>query len=155
MTYNRRYKSIAPQLGHGLPVIHAPYAQRGHGLGSFFGSLAKRAMPILKEVGKRVLGTGLRIAEDVTKGRDIKQSIQRRAKDAALQAGQDAIGTLKRGVLGTADDVVPHKSKIKKRVNSGTRQKRGTPKHSRARIKRRNKRGRGHIDQGAGRDIFD
>jgi hypothetical protein len=160
MQYKRQYKSVTPQLqyGHGMPVFHGVYHQRGHGLGSFLGSLAKKAMPLLKEVGRRVLGTGLQIAEDVTKGRNIKQSIQHRAKDAAKRAGRDAIGKLKRDILGSQEDYddgppAPRKARVVKqqtRLNSKPRQK-----QKKKRIKGSKKRGRAHKERRATGDIFD
>jgi hypothetical protein len=88
------------QYGDGLRVFYGPYAQQGHGLGSFLGSLAKKAVPLLKEVGKRALKTGLHVAKNVLSGRNLQTSINSRAKQAAQQAGHDALGRLQSEFFG-------------------------------------------------------
>jgi hypothetical protein len=160
MQYKRQYKSVTPQLqyGHGMPVFHGVYDQRGHGLGSFLGSLAKKAMPLLKMVGKRALGTGLQIAQDVIKGRNIKQSIQHRGKDAVKRAGSDVLGKLNRDIFGSPEDAkyddgppLSRKARVIKqqaRLNS-------KPRLKKKRIKGSKKRNRSHKARKASKDIFE
>ena len=66
MNYNDYY---AQQAGGALPYFAGVQYQRGHGLGSLFGSLLRSAMPLIKRgavaLGKGALKTGVRIAGDV------------------------------------------------------------------------------------------
>jgi hypothetical protein len=136
-----------------MPVFYGPYSQRGHGLGSFLGSLAKKAMPLLKEVGRRVVQTGLQVAGDVIKGRNIKQSVTSRAREAAKQAGYDTIGKLKRDILGhDEEEEVPRRTRKRQRQakpNTKTRQNRSK------KIKRRGKATKTRRQPSASGDIFD
>jgi hypothetical protein len=73
-------------LGAGLPGFHAYKGyQRGAGLGNFFASLFRRALPFLKTaakaVGKQALSTGAHVAADVIDGREFKESIAAHGKD--------------------------------------------------------------------------
>ena len=71
--------------------------QRGHGLGSLFGGLIRSTMPLIKRgtmtLGKRALSTGVRIADDVISGQNIKTAAKRRV----TEAGKDLL----RGLLAT------------------------------------------------------
>ena len=58
------------------------YYHRGAGIGNFFKSLFRLAMPMLKTVGKHALVTGSKIADDVAQGRNLKESALERAKQA-------------------------------------------------------------------------
>ena len=82
MNYNDYY---ARQAGGALP-----YFQRGHGLGSLFGSLLRSAMPLIKRsavaLGKGALKTGVRIAGDVLSGQNIKTAAKRRVTDAVMSS---------------------------------------------------------------------
>ena len=58
-------------------VFHGGQIQRGYGLGSFFSSLARRALPFLKQgakaLGRAALKTGINVAQDVLAGKNVKQ----------------------------------------------------------------------------------
>ena len=64
--------------------------QKGHGLGSVFGSVLRAALPTLKTAGKKVLKTGLEtgvgIATDALKGKNIKTAARQRVTQAATKA---------------------------------------------------------------------
>ena len=94
MNYNDYYTR---QAGGALPYFVGARVQRGHGLGSLFGGLIRSAMPLIKRgavaLGKGALKTGMRIADDVMSGQNIKTAAKRRATDA----GKDLI----RGLLTT------------------------------------------------------
>ena len=85
MNYNDYY---ARQAGGALPYFAGAQYQRGHGLGSLFGSLLRSAMPLIKRgavaLGKGALKTGDRIAGDVLSGQNIKTAAKRRVTDAVL-----------------------------------------------------------------------
>ena len=85
MNYNDYY---ARQAGGALPYFAGAQYQRGHGLGSLFGSLLRSAMPLIKRgavaLGKGALKTGVRIAGGVLSGQNIKTAAKRRVTDALL-----------------------------------------------------------------------
>ena len=85
MNYNDYY---ARQAGGALPYFAGAQYQRGHGLGSLFGSLLRSAMPLIKRgavaLGKGALKTGVRIAGDVLSGQNIKTAAKRRVTDAVM-----------------------------------------------------------------------
>ena len=87
MNYNDYY---ARQAGGALPYFAGAQYQRGHGLGSMFGSLLRSAMPLIKRgavaLGKGALRTGVRIAGDVLSGQNIKTAAKRRVTDAVLSS---------------------------------------------------------------------
>lgn len=75
------------QIGGDLPGFRAFYPNhRGAGIGSFFKSLFRYAVPILKTVGKEALKTGSKIASDVASGQNFK--------DSALLHGKHAVGSI-------------------------------------------------------------
>ena len=89
MNYNDYY---VRQAGGALPYFAGAQYQRGHGLGSLFGSLLRSAMPLIKRgavaLGKGALKTGVRIAGDVLSGQNIKTAAKRRVTDAVLNPGK-------------------------------------------------------------------
>ena len=131
MNYNDYYTR---QAGGALPYFVGARVQRGHGLGSLFGGLIRSAMPLIKRgavaLGKGALKTGLRIADDVMSGQNIKTAAKRRATDA----GKDLI----RGLL-TTPGVRPQK-----------RIKRATAPRRVSAVKRRRK-----VQTIRERDVFD
>jgi hypothetical protein len=89
LNYYKHSIAIQPQyqIGGELPGYRAysPY-HRGAGLGSFFKSLFRVAMPLFKTVGKQALISGSKIAADVSQGIPLK--------DSAIAQGRDAAGEL-------------------------------------------------------------
>ena len=75
------------QVGNGGSYFSGAPFQRGYGLGSIFGSIAKLIMPLIKSgakaIGKLALKGGLGFALDVLAGKDAKQA----AVDRAWSAG--------------------------------------------------------------------
>jgi len=77
----------------------APY-HRGGGLGSFFQSLFRYAMPLLKTAGKHALITGSKVVADVTQGRNLQESLKEHGKAATssfLHETSDNIGQRGKG----------------------------------------------------------
>lgn len=77
------YKNQAVQSGHGLDGFHGSPYQRGAGLGNFFKSLFRIAVPVLKQaaratanrIGRQALTAAGNIAADVTAGRTLKDTV--------------------------------------------------------------------------------
>ena len=83
------------QAGRGYPVYVGTRYQRGHGLGSIFGSLFKSAVPLLKRgaktLGREALKTGLNLASDVMEGQNVTQAAKSRLKSTGQSLLQKAI----------------------------------------------------------------
>ena len=82
------------QKGHGLSVYRGTTIQRGHGIGGFFSTLLKGAMPLamkgLKAVGRQAISSGWNIAKDALSGRDVAQSARTNLK----RGGDNLVGRL-------------------------------------------------------------
>jgi hypothetical protein len=74
------------QAGNGLSFYQGSQQQQGHGLGGFFRSLFRAAVPLLKSgakaVGKQVLRSGVDLAQDALQGKNLKDSATQRLKEA-------------------------------------------------------------------------
>ena len=70
----------------------------GFGLGSLYRSLARAVMPLVKRgakaLGKSALNTGANVLKDVVAGKDLKQAIKAREKEALTDAKHKAINRL-------------------------------------------------------------
>jgi len=106
------------QIGGDLPGFKAfqPY-HRGGGIGNFFKSLFRYALPLLKTVGKEALVTSSKIASDVAEGRDFKDSFASHSKTAAgsllKQAGESL--SVQKGKGRNKRSRKPHKRRFKRR----------------------------------------
>ena len=80
-----------PQLGRGLPVYAGWRRQSGGGI---LGSIARFAMPILKNVGKRALNVAAKTAKDVVSGkRGVGAALKKHGKREAISAIHNLVGT--------------------------------------------------------------
>ena len=61
------------QRGGNVPFYRGPVLQRGYGLGSIFKSVARSVMPLLKEIRRSALTTGLEVLQDWQRVRISKQ----------------------------------------------------------------------------------
>ena len=78
------------QAGRGYPVYVGTRYQRGHGLGSIFGSLFK-SVPLLKR-GTKILGReAFKGASDVMEGQNVTQAAKSRLKSTGQNLFQKAI----------------------------------------------------------------
>ncbi len=87
------------QIGGGISV-YQPYNQFGYGLGNIFGSLFRRAIPLLKQganiLGKQALTTGGHILDDALSGKNIKKAAKDRLKQGGKDLGRSAVRAVKR-----------------------------------------------------------
>ena len=76
---NRGYyeQYYADQCGNGMNVFHGARGQRGHGVGSVLSGLFRSALPMIKNIGKQALQTGLNVATDVVQGNSFKDSLRK------------------------------------------------------------------------------
>lgn len=107
-----------------MSVYSGAQWQRGYGLGSVFGSLLRAAVPVLKSTGKSLAKqalktgteTGIALAQDALRGRNMKQ-----AKTRFAQAAADALGNVTRT----------------KTIKRRAKRKRATPVRGRTKTKRK------------------
>lgn len=119
------YNGQATQTGYGLPGFRGSPYQRGAGLGSFFRSLFRMAVPVLKTVGKKVgqqaLASGANIASDLLQGRSVGEALEEHGKAGAsklLRQAGDALGGQKGSGLGTRFSVANTTKRIKAPKNA-------------------------------------
>ena len=81
--------------------FHGDYVMRGHGLGSLFSSLFRRAIPLLKlggkYMGKKAMETGMHVLDDVIEGHSLKKSLKSNLKRAGQGVLKDVRVKLKGG----------------------------------------------------------
>ena len=68
--------------------------QRGYGLRSIFRSVVRSVRPLLKEIGKSALTTGLEVLQDVAKGENIKAAAKKRLKETSLAFLDDTVSRM-------------------------------------------------------------
>lgn len=123
------YNDQASQVGYGIIGFKGTHYQRGAGLGSFFRSLFRMAIPMIRSaathVGKQALASGAHMATDVLQGMPILQSLEERGKKGAANLFRQAGDALQKGRgLG----VRPKSIKETNDVFTSTKSKRGRKK---------------------------
>jgi hypothetical protein len=95
------YAAQAAQTGYGMEGFRGILHQRGAGLGSFFRSLFRMAVPILKttgrQIGKHALSAGANILSDVAQGRPLFESARQHTKEEASHLFKDVGESLQSG----------------------------------------------------------
>lgn len=95
------YGNQAFQTGFGLEGFRGVPYQRGAGLGSFFKSLFRMAVPVIKSVGrtagKHALAAGANVMTDFAQGRPIVESLKKHSKSEAAKLLREAEETLQEG----------------------------------------------------------
>lgn len=95
------YAAQAAQTGHGMEGFKGVPYQRGAGLGSFFRSLFRMAVPILKStgrnLGKHALTAGANILSDVAQGRPLYDSTREHARSETSRFLKDTADSMQTG----------------------------------------------------------
>lgn len=99
------YRQQAIQSGHGIDGFHGSQFQRGAGLGNFFRSLFRVAVPVLRQaakataarVGKQAVSAVGHIAADVAGGAKLKDTLLSRGKEAASNVLRESAEALQAG----------------------------------------------------------
>lgn len=95
------YTNQADQIGYGMIGFKGFPYQRGGGIGSFFRSLFRMAVPLLKSaassVGKQALASGASMATDILHGRPAIQSLEEHGKEGVSRLLQQASEKLQKG----------------------------------------------------------
>lgn len=92
--YKYHYGGLKRFEGGGLNRFEGTIYQEGSGLADIFGSIARRAIPLLKKgalaAGKSLLRTGGDVLEDVMSGKsDFKASLKKRGKEGLKRTGKN------------------------------------------------------------------
>ena len=94
--YVRYY--LDQQQGHGMPVFRGSAWQQGYGLGELFRSVARAVMPMVKSgakaLGKIALNAGANLLGDVASGKNLKEAVKTRRKEAVSVAKNRAVKRL-------------------------------------------------------------
>jgi hypothetical protein len=123
------FNDQASQVGYGLDGFHGSRYQRGAGLGSFFRSLFRMAVPVFKSaashVGKQALSTGASIASDLVNGRSLGEAAEEHGRTGvtnllneasrALQQKGRGLGSRPKGISTSIKDIFPEKVKKRKK----------------------------------------
>jgi hypothetical protein len=123
------YAAQAAQTGYGMEGFRGFPYQRGAGLGSFFRSLFRMAVPILKttgrQIGKHALAAGANILSDVARGRPLFDSAKEHAQTETSRLFKDVSESLQTGeglgnrLTSINKDVLESFTKVKKKRRNG------------------------------------
>ena len=135
------------QIGHGISVFKGKDTMNGHGLGSLFSGLLKRAAPMLKRgaatVGKRLLSTGMGVLKDAIGGENVGVAAKRRFASAGGELLSDVTGQF----MGESDgdEVIPPRKRSRQQTATTSADRRvQTPKgRQQSGVKRVGKKKRG------------
>jgi len=133
------YGNQALQTGYGIEGFHGTPYQRGAGLGSFFKSLFRMAVPVIKSVGRQVgkhaLTAGANVMADLVEGRPVIDSVKKHSRSETskilhevgdrLQEGQ-GLGRAPKSIDGIGTDVF---SKISDNKQNGSRRRKLNPQY--------------------------
>ena len=107
---------LRSQNGGGLRGFHGARIQRGYGLGSFFKSIARVAIPLVKK-GVNAIG------QDVLEGKSIKQAVASRGRQAVNDLAKQGVDNIKRQIGGGSKRKSTNQSGPSKRLNTNSRKK--------------------------------
>lgn len=144
-----RYYRLQHQTGGGITSVYRGAAyQRGHGVGSFLGGLARTIMPLLKSgaaaLGKEALSSGVGFLGDISAGtRDPRQAANARLRQFTGGLKRRADSKLERVLQGGGykkrriTRVTPQSLAKLLRVHKSPVKKRKAPKKRKQQKKRR------------------
>jgi hypothetical protein len=104
--YKHYYLNQAYQKGGGSyfagRLFQKGHGQRGGGIGNFFGSLFKKALPFLtnasKQIGRAALQTGANVLADTASGQRFQDSLQNRVRETGVQLKRDMSNRLRNAI---------------------------------------------------------
>ena len=121
------------QQGESIAGFRGARIQRGYGIGNFFKSIARFAIPLVKRgaqaIGKRALGAAIDVGHDILAGKNVKQAIKGRSVEAVKDIAQQGAKQLRNQSGGGRKRKAPIKeSAMKKSISrSQTKRKKTTP----------------------------
>lgn len=106
-------------------VFKGSRIQKGYGVGGFFASLFRRAIPLFKSGGKylakKAVKTGMNTLHDIASGVEPRVAIKRRIADTSDEMLNDVKRKVRRKMVGGGRKV---KRRRKKRVTKGKKKRR-------------------------------
>ncbi len=92
------------QNGGTLSGFRGTRIQRGYGLGSFFKSIARVAIPLVKKgvnaIGKKAIETAVNVGQDVLAGKHVKQAVTSRGRQAVSDLAKQGVNNVKNQIGG-------------------------------------------------------
>ena len=135
--YVRYY--LDQQQGHGMPIFRGSAWQQGYGLGGLFRSVARAVMPMVKSgakaLGKIALNAGANLLGDVASGKNLKEAVKSRGKEAVNVAKNRAVKRLQ--TYAQTGSGRRRKTTVKKRSGRSKSRKRSRKTTMRSRSKKR------------------
>ena len=126
-----------------MPVFRGSAWQQGYGLGGLFRSVARAVMPMVKSgakaLGKIALNAGANLLGDVASGKNLKEAVKSRGKEAVNVAKNRAVKRLQT-YAQTGSGRRRRKTTVKKR--SGRSKSRKRSRKTTARSRKTTKRSR-------------
>lgn len=117
--HDHYYHTLKDQIGNGIPVFHG-VRQRGGGIGSVLGGIAKYALPLLmKWVMPHAKKAALSTVADVAKGgKSLKSSLKRNGLALLKDVGTDVLNSVRNKQIGKGLGSRQKKNRIKKKAAS-------------------------------------
>ena len=148
--HDHYYHTLKGQIGEGVPVFHG-VRQRGGGLGSVLGGIAKYAIPLIQRyIMPHAKSATLSTFADIASGGEIKQALKRNGLKFLNDVGNKFI---ERGQIGKGNyrRVKPSKSnlthpKIKSKSKTKRKQAKSRPRKKNVNRKPRRKPNRSRLD---------
>lgn len=108
------------QAGSGISTIYrGSQYQRGHGIGSFFGSLFRNILPLIRKgvgaVGREALKTGINFLGDLSENQPPKESFKKRIQEAGVNLKRKAEDKIEKLMNGSG---YKKKRVVVKRIHS-------------------------------------
>lgn len=106
-------------------IFVGPRMQRGYGLGGFFASLFRRALPLFKSgsryLAKKAVKTGLNTLQDVARGENPRVALKRNISDVSDELLDEVKRKIRRKMTGQG--AVDNKGRVLKRNNNNKQKK--------------------------------
>ena len=118
---------LRSQNGGGLRGFHGARIQRGYGLGSFFKSIARVGIPLVKKgvnaIGRKAIKTSVNVGQDVLEGKSVKQAVASRGRQAVNDLAKQGVDNIKRQIGGGSKRKSTNQSRPSKRLKTGSQKK--------------------------------
>ena len=121
------------QQGGSITGFRGARIQKGYGIGNFFKSIARFAIPLVKRraqaIGNRALGVAIDVGHDILAGKNVKQAMKGRSIEAVEDIAQQGAKQLRNQSGGGRKRKAPIKeSATKKSISrSQTKKRKTTP----------------------------
>ncbi len=115
------------QNGGTLSGFHGARIQRGYGLGSFFKSIVRVALRLVKKgvnaIGKKAMETAVNVGQDVLAGKSVKQAVTSRGRQAVNDLAKQGVNNVKHQIGGGSKRKRINQSGPSKCLKTGSQRK--------------------------------